>query len=142
MRRLAGLLTAAVLLLGLSACGQTGGEEDAFTVDIVCESEGLVQIFYSCYIGGEYRGMGGIADLDGAVIERGRVFSLVFSRNFFEEGDDPAQFSLTLSPYGEGDTQEIATTQPVEVPAQYGGHYTLVFSGDREGGFAAGLREE
>ena len=141
MRRLAGLLIAAALLLCLPACGQAGGEEDAFTVDIVCESGGLVQIFYSCYIGGEYRGMGGIADLDGAVIEEGRVFSLAFDRNFFEEGDDPSQFSLTLSPYGEGDTQEIVTTQPVEVPAQYGGHYTLVFSGDRETGFTAQLQE-
>ena len=86
--------------------------------------------------------MGGIADLDGAVIESGRVFSLVFSRSFLEEGDDPAQFSLTLSPYGEGDTREIATTPPVELRAQYGGCYTILFTGDEEQGFTAQVQEE
>ena len=141
MPRMVRLLLAGLLLMGLASCGQPGGKEDSFTVNVVCESEGLAQIFYSCYVDGEYRGMGGIADLDGAVIESGRVFSLVFSRSFLEEGDDPAQFSLTLSPYGEGDTREIATTPPAAILAQYGGTYTLVLSGSRESGFAVQLSE-
>ena len=66
MPRMVRLLLAGLLLMGLASCGQPGGKEDSFTVNVVCESEGLAQIFYSCYVDGEYRGMGGIADLDGA----------------------------------------------------------------------------
>ena len=48
-------------------------------------------------------------------------------------------FSMDVSPYGEGDTSEIATTDPVEIPAAWGGTYTVVFSGDQETGFRAEL---
>ena len=119
-----------VLALGLSACGGQGtGGGDAFTVRVVCQSEDVYQIFYTCYIGGESRGMGGMADLEGGELTEDTDLTLTF----------PRTYSMDFSPYGEGDTSEIATTDPVEIPAAWGGTYTVVFSGDKETGFRAEL---
>ena len=139
MARMVYLLLAGVMMVGLAACG--GRTEDSFTVRIQCESEGLSQIFYSVYIDGEYRGMGGVADLDGGEIVPGRVFQLSFDPSWFQEGDDLSGFSLTLSPYGADDTQELGTTDPMTVPAEYGGDYTVVLSGDEKEGFSISSQE-
>ena len=65
-RKLTAMACVIVLALGLSACGGQGAEGgDAFTVRVVCQSEDVYQIFYTCYVGGESRGMGGMADLEG-----------------------------------------------------------------------------
>lgn len=139
-RKLTAMTCVIVLALGLSACGGQGAEGgDAFTVRVVCESEDIYQIFYTCYIGGESRGMGGMADLEGGELTEATDLTLTFPRSCFEEGDDVGTFSMDFSPYGEGDTSEIATTDPVQIPAAWGRTYTVVFSGDKETGFRAGL---
>ena len=135
MRKAAALLAALLLPLLLAACRAEGGAESTVTVELVCQSEGIGQIFYSWYIGGDYRGSGGVADLDGVAIEPGRVFSIPFGPGAFETGDDPSRFSLDLSPYGPGDTHELATVGPVSLPAEEGGHLTVVLAGDKEKGF-------
>ena len=135
-RKLTAMACVIVLALGLSACGGQGtGGGDAFTVRVVCQSEDVYQIFYTCYVGGESRGMGGMADLEGGELTEDTDLTLTFPRTYFEEGDDVGTFSMDFSPYGEGDTSEIATTDPVEIPAAWGGTYTVVFSGDQETGF-------
>ena len=131
------LLTACFLML--SACGAGNEKENSFTVKVVCESPEIQQIFYTYYIGGASRGMGGMADLEGETLTEATDLTLTFPRSYFEEGDDVGTFSMDFSPYGEGDTSEIATTDPVEIPAAWGGTYTVVFSGDKETGFRAEL---
>ena len=44
MKRAAGLCCAGLLVLALAACG--GREADSFSVRVLCESEGIYQIFY------------------------------------------------------------------------------------------------
>ena len=39
-----------------------------------------------------------------------------------------------------GDTVELATTEQVPIPAEYGETYTILFTGDEENGFTAQLR--
>ena len=48
---------------------------------------------------------------------------------------------MDFSPYGEGDTVELATTEQVDIPAKYGETYTILFTGDEESGFTAQLQE-
>ena len=123
-RKLTAMACVIVLALGLSACGGQGtGGGDAFTVRVVCQSEDVYQIFYTCYVGGESRGMGGMADLEGGELTEDTDLTLTFPRTYFEEGD----------------TSEIATTDPVEIPAAWGGTYTVVFSGNQETSFRAEL---
>ena len=47
--------------------------------------------------------------------------------------------SMDFSPYGERDTVLLATTEQVAIPAEYGGTYTILFTGDEENGFTAQL---
>ena len=150
-RNLFAVLLIWIAALGLIGCQRGSGYQvqpdavraaEQVTVDVVCRSEDVLRIFYSCYIDGQERGMGGLADLDGAVIQPGRTFSIPFSQGSFEEGDDLSLFSMTLSPYGEGDVREAGTTDPVAIPAQYGERYTVVLSGDREAGFTAAVEQE
>ena len=140
MKRAAGLCCAGLLVLALAACG--GREADSFSVRVLCESEGSYQIFYSAYIGGDFRSMGGMADFDGNVLTESSELELVFPRESFDEGDDIGDFSLTLSPYGEGDTSELDTTRPVPIQAEWGGRYAVVLSGDVHSGFSAQLQPE
>ena len=53
-----------------------------FTVRVVCESDGVWQIFYSCYLDGEYYGMGGMADLDGVELTEDTDLSVSFTPVF------------------------------------------------------------
>lgn len=150
-RNLLVILLVWIAALGLIGCQRGSGYQvqpdavrpaEQFTVDVVCRSEDVLRIFYSCYIDGQERGMGGLADLDGAVIPPGSSFSIPFTQESFEEGDDLSLFSMTLSPYGEEDTQEAGTTDPVAIPARYGERYTVVLSGDREAGFTAAVEQD
>ena len=130
------------LLLSLGLTGCNGGGEtaaDSFTLNVECESEGIYQIFYTFYLDGEEMGMGGMADLDGAPLGEDPL-SVTFTSDQLE-GGGPAGFSIDFSPYGENDTAEIATTEPVSIDAAYGESYTVRFYGSREAGFAAELVE-
>ena len=138
-KKLTGYVLAVLLILGLTACGG-GREEDSFTVRVVCESSGIYQIFYSCYLGDDTAGMGGMADLAGGEITEDTDLTLTFPASYFDEGRDLSQFAMDFSPYGEGDTSEIATTEKVSIPAVYGETYTVVFTGDRLSGFQAALQ--
>ena len=64
----AALLLALALCLTACAGANETAEADSFTIRLACESEGVYQVFYTYYIGGEERGMGGVADLDGAAL--------------------------------------------------------------------------
>ena len=150
-RNLLTVLLVWIAALALIGCQRGSGYQvqpdavrpaEQFTVDVVCQSEDVLRIFYSWYVDGNERGMGGIADLDGAVIPPGSSFSIPFTQESFEEGDDLSLFSMTLSPYGEEDTQEAGTTDPVAIPARYGERYTVVLSGDREAGFTAAVEQD
>ena len=138
-KKLAVWSLAALLLLGLTACSG-GDSEDAFTVRVVCESPDVYQIFYTCYLGDEAVGMGGMADLEGGEITEDTDLTLTFPAAYFEDGAVLSQFAMDFSPYGEGDTSEIATTEKIAIPAAYGETYTVVFSGDEASGFQAALQ--
>ena len=138
VRKWAVCLLAALLALCLTACGSGGG--DAFTVQVICESPDIYQIFYTYYLGDEALGMGGMVDLEGGEITPDSDLSLTFPASYFADGADLSQFAVDFSPYGEGDTSEIATTDKVAIPAVYGETYTVVFSGDEASGFQAVLQ--
>lgn len=138
---------AAIIMVGIWAlifvgCGrQPAAAEDAFTVKIICESQGIYQIFYSYYVDEAYCGMGGVADLDGGELTAESDLTIVFPRTYFEEGQDISRFSMDFSPYGAEDTSEMATTERIYIDAEYGSTYTIVFSGDQNTGFAVELRQ-
>lgn len=140
MKKAICMLMAVLLSLAVSACGQdTTPAEDSFTVQVLCESKGIYQLFYSCYLGDAQYSSGAMADLDGNEITADTDLTLVFSRSFFEESD-LSRFAMDFSPYGKDDVSEIATTERVSFAAEYGKTYTIVFSGDREQGFQATLK--
>lgn len=142
MRQKAAIWLLAACLLLLSACGARTEKENSFTVKVVCESQGIQQIFYTYYIGGASRGMGGMADLEGGALTEATDLTLTFQPASFDQGDDLSAFSIDFSPYGAGDTEEMATTEPLAFPVAYGERYTVIFSGSREEGFRAVLAEE
>ena len=137
------ILIAMILALTLTSCSNEPTEQtatDAFSVTVVCESEDIYQIFYSCYIDDEYYGMGGMADLDGGEITADTDLTLSFTSSFLGEDADITKFSIDFSPYGKDDTSEIATTNRVYIDAEYGENYTIIFSGDKDSGFTAELQ--
>ena len=117
-------LGACLLCLGLTSCA--AAEQDAFQVQIICKSSGIQQIFWSCYLDGVFYGSGG-----------GLVPG--FSRAYLD-GADPIGFSIDFSPYAEGRTTPLGTTDQVSIPAQYGACYTVILSGDEATGFQAELQ--
>ena len=121
----------------LSGCSQNPKE---FTVKVRCESTGIYQIFYTCYIDGESCGMGGMADLNGGEITAETDLTLTFTESYLE-GKDISRLAIDFSPYGKDDTSEIATTEKVYIDAEYGNTYTVVFSGDEDSGFTAQLQD-
>lgn len=133
---------AVILTLCLSSCGKKEeAATDSFSLNIICESEGIYQIYYSCYFDDEYYGMGGMSDLDKKELTADTELKPVFSKSYFEGREDLSGFSIDFSPYGKDDTSEAGTTNSVYIPAEYGGSYTIVFSGDREKGFTAELQK-
>lgn len=135
----AALLLALALCLTACAGANETAEADSFTIRLACESEGVYQVFYTYYIGGEERGMGGVAIWTGRRFPRMRPVEFPLLKEYFEDGDGLSAFSIDFSPYGEGDTVEMGTTAPLEFPVSWGGTYTVVLSGDRENGFTAEL---
>lgn len=136
---------ALVLATGLSACQtvvvqESAGEED-LTLRVVCQSPEVYQLYYTLYLDGEEYCQGGWGDIDGAPLTGQSDLTALFPQGYFE-GRDLSGLAVDLSPYGEGDTREITTTPPVELPAQYGGCYTILFTGDEEQGFTAQMQEE
>ena len=121
----------------LSGCSQNPKD---FTVKVRCESTGIYQIFYTCYIDGESCGMGGMADLNGGEITAETDLTLTFTESYLE-GKDISRFAIDFSPYGKDDTSEIATTEKVYIDAEYGNTYTVVFSGDEDSEFTAQLQD-
>ncbi len=148
-RFLMGALLAWALAFGLAGCGATEGaglggkastgDPSVVSVDVICESEGVYQLFYTLYLDGESYSVGGWGDYDHGSLT-GRTLSCSFSKDYFEDRDI-STLAMDFSPYGKDDASEIATTDPVELHPEYGGAYTIVFSGDESNGFTAELKE-
>ena len=141
-------LAAAALLAAnlLTACGVPPEQaeevpDDTFAVRLICESQDIYRIYYSCYLDGAYYSMGGVADLDGKELTEEAPMTIYFPKSYFDGAEDISTFSMDFSPYGENDTSELATTARLSIPAAYGTCCTVVFSGDRETGFTAALQE-
>lgn len=145
--RAAAAVALSAALLSLAGC-QTAAKQavqelyaqDAVTIQLVCQSEDVYQIFYSTYLEGEEYGQGGWADMDGKALTPETPLAASFGKDYFED-KDLSTLSMDFSPYGEGDTVELATTEQVDIPAKYGETYTILFIGDEESGFTAQLQE-
>ena len=139
MKRLLVLCLALLLTPGLTACREEAA--DHFTIQLLCESDSICQVLYTCYLDGTAAGTGGIADLDGEAFTPQVPRAIPISRSFLDGAEDLSDFSITFSPYGSGDTRELGTTYPLPIPAAYGRSYTVVLSGDRRTGFQAVLQK-
>ena len=145
--RAAAAVALSAALLSLAGC-QTAAKQavqelyaqDAVTIQLVCQSEDVYQIFYSTYLEGEEYGQGGWADMDGKALTSETSLTASFDKDYFDR-KDLSTLSMDFSPYGEGDTVELATTEQVDIPAKYGETYTILFTGDEESGFTAQLQE-
>ena len=142
-RLAAAALLAANLLTACAAPPEQAEEvpDDTFAVRLICESQDIYRIYYSCYLDGAYYSMGGVADLDGKALTEEAPMTIYFPKSYFDGAEDISTFSMDFSPYGENDTSELATTARLSIPAAYGTCCTVVFSGDRETGFTAALQE-
>lgn len=142
-RLAAAALLAANLLTACAAPPEQAEEipDDTFAVRLICESQDIYRIYYSCYLDGAYYSMGGVADLDGKTLTEEAPMTIYFPKSYFDGAEDISTFSMDFSPYGESDTSELATTARLSIPAAYGTCCTVVFSGDRETGFTAALQE-
>ena len=105
------------------------------TFKIKCESKDIYKIFYTMYIDNEYYSKGGMAD-----ITEETDMTLAFPKGYFEN-KDISKISFTFSPYGKDDIEEIATTDMLKINAEYGRTYNIIFSGDKENGFKAELKD-
>ena len=145
--RAAAAVALSAALLSLTGC-QTAAKQavqelnaqDAVTIQLVCQSEDVYQIFYSTYLEGEEYGQGGWADMDGKALTPETSRTASFDKDYFD-GKDLSTLSMDFSPYGEGDAGELATTEQVDSPAKDGETYTILFTGDGESGFTAQLQE-
>ncbi|MEA4912081.1 MAG: hypothetical protein VB092_05630 [Oscillospiraceae bacterium] len=137
---LAGCL-AAVLLACMSACDAPAADALTVKIQCACDGEEIHQIYYSCYLGGEYYSMGGMADLDGNALTSDTPLERVFDKSYFD-GSDPTALSMDFSPYGKDDTSERGTTNKVELNAAYGQSCTILLSGNKEDGYTARLLDE
>ena len=145
--RAAAAVALSAALLSLTGC-QTAAKQavqelnaqDAVTIQLVCQSEDVYQIFYSTYLEGEEYGQGGWADMDGKALTSETSLTASFDKDYFD-GKDLSTLSMDFSPYGEGDTVELATTEQVDIAAAYAETYTILFTGDEESGFTAQLQE-
>ena len=133
------LLALASLCLGACGAQDDRPEAEAVTLRLVCECEGVHQVLYSFYIGGERRGMGGMADIDGKALSPDQPLESAIPAALFEAGDDLSLFSIAFSPYGEGDTYPLGETEPLAFSAALGNSYTVTLSGDAQSGFRAAL---
>lgn len=144
-------MLALACLLNLAACGgraapesgeaSDGGStpENRFSVRVTCADQTVDQISYTTCVGGEFRTTGGQVILDRDDAEEETVFTLSFSPGDFKEGDDLSEFSISLAPVQPGERGNPAFTEPVAIPAEYEGEYTVLLSGDGESGYTAQL---
>lgn len=140
MKRMIPVVILLTLIL-LAACGQESSTDpNAVNIEIKCQSADVYQIFYSSYIDGQYYGMGAAADQDGRRITSDMVLKTVLTKSYFEDSD-VSLLSMDFSPYGENESYEMGTTNPVAIPAEYGKTYTVLISGSKESGFTATLEE-
>ena len=78
-------LTATLLsLAGCQTVVQEVDAQDAVTIQLVCQSEDVYQIFYSTYLEGEAYGQGGWADLDGKALTPETSLTASFDKEYFE----------------------------------------------------------
>ena len=133
MKKWIALCFAALLIASPSAFAEQA--PDSFTVEIICESEDIYQLYYACYQGDSCQGLGGVADPDGQALSPDTSLTVTFPSSDLED------FGIALSPYGRDDLTAITTTDPLIFPAEFGGHYTVVLFGDRESGFQVTLAE-
>lgn len=129
------------MVLIMVACG-AGKKPDAVTIKIICESKEIRRIYYSCYFNDEYYGFGAAADLDNRELSEDTELEIALTKYYFDGREDISDLSMDFSPYGKDDVTELGTTEKVRINAEYGNSYTIVFSGDKESGFTARLREE
>ena len=139
MKKWIALCFAALLIASPSAFAEQA--PDSFTVEIICESEDIYQLYYACYQGDSCQGLGGVADPDGQALSPDTPLTVTFPSSYFDDPTDLEDFGIALSPYGRDDLTAITTTDPLIFPAEFGGHYTVVLSGDRESGFQVTLAE-
>lgn len=131
-----------LLLLGsllLVSCHSPS--KDQIALRIVCESEGIYQLFYSIYLGDQPMGMGGMADLEHKPLTPETELEVRFSKERLDGAQDLSQLMIELSAYGEHDRHEIGTSNKLRIPAEYGQVYRLIFSGDVNRGFKLTLSE-
>lgn len=104
------IAAAGLLVCGLAACQtaakdafaqDAAAKEDAVTIQLVCESEDVYQIYYTAYLAGKESGMGGWADVDGGVLTPESDLSAVLTKDLLGEGD-VSTLSMDFSPYGKG----------------------------------------
>ena len=139
MKKWIALCLAALLIASPSAFAEQA--PDSFTVEIVCESDDIYQLYYACYQGDNCQGLGGVADPGGQALAPDSPLTVTFPASCF---DDPAHlenFGISFSLYGEDDLTAIAATDRLTFPAEFGGRYTVVLSGDRDSGLQAALAE-
>lgn len=143
-------MLALACLLSLAACGgraapesgdaSDGGStpENGFSVRVTCD-QAVDQISYTTCVSGEHRITGGQVILDRDDTEEETVFTLSFSSGDFKEEDNLSEFSISLAPVQPEERGDPAFTEPVSIPAEYGGEYAVLLSGDSESGYTAQL---
>ena len=142
-----------VLVLQQNSTGQVGGNR----AEYYRQQDGVMAMAYTAplsdnIVGGIAARAGVLADgvpcvyvaaaAEGGALTEATDLTLTFRPASFDQGDDLSAFSIDFSPYGAGDTEEMATTEPLAFPAAYGERYTVIFSGSRAEGFRAVLAEE
>ena len=79
--------------------------------------------------------------MDGKALTPETSLTASFDKDYFED-KDLSTLSMDFSPYGEGDTVELATTEQVDIPAKYGETYTILFTGMRRAALPPSCRNE
>lgn len=95
-RLAAAALLAANLLTACAAPPEQAEEvpDDTFAVRLICESQDIYRIYYSCYLDGAYYSMGGVADLDGKALDAESPMTIYFPRSYFDGAEDISSFSI------------------------------------------------
>ena len=101
--RAAAAVALSAALLSLAGC-QTAAKQavqeldvqDAVTIQLVCQSEDVYQIFYSTYLEGEEYGQGGWADMDGKALTSETSLTASFDKDYFD-GKDLSTLSMDFS---------------------------------------------
>ena len=129
-------------MCGLAACQTAAKEafaqdaaakEDAVTIQLVCESEDVYQIYYTAYLAGKESGMGGWADVDGGVLTPESDLSAVLTKDLLGEGD-VSTLSMDFSPTGKGTPWSLPPQSRWTSPRNTGKAIPLSFPGMRKAG--------